>query len=176
MNEQLIEKHLFESKHQDVAKRAKTTSVFLSFLLILLGIVSLLVSSRFEKVAAEITLTLMLLGSCFLLLGIYLLIWKSKTLVYEPTGSKVLRNSAFFDISEQNKLEKMIKSGVFSSEVIKTNEKGCVRLDFLISEDSQFVAVQLFQFSSFKFTADTPITYFRGEQAVGASAFLKQFN
>ncbi len=176
MNAQLTEKHLFESKHQDIAKCTNTSSMFLAILLILLGIVSFIFYGQLGRVAAELSLTLLLFASCLLLWGIYILVWKSKVLVYEPTGSKVLKNSAFFDISEQNKLEKMIKSGVFPSDPVPTKEKGCFRLDFLISEDGQFVAVQLFRFSSYKFIAETPITYFKGEQAAGASAFLRQFN
>jgi len=176
MNDKLVEKHIFESTHQDVAKRTDSKSLFLSILLLLAGVVLFIVYSQLGNVSSEIPLTLMVLAIGLLLLGLYVMIWKSKSLIFEPTGSKVLMNSLSFDIKELVKLERMIKSGSFSSENISTNEKGSVRLDYLISEDGQFVAVQLFQFSSFKFTADTPITYFRGEQAVGASAFLKQFN
>ncbi|WP_321519337.1 hypothetical protein [uncultured Bacteroides sp.] len=176
MNDKLVEKHIFESTHQDVVKRTDSKSLFLSILLLLAGVVLFIVYGQLGNISSEIPLTLMVLAMGLLLLGLYVMIWKSKSLVFEPTGSKVLMNSLSFDIKELVKLERMIKSGSFSSENIVINEKGSVRLDYLISEDSQFVAVQLFQFSSFKFTADTPITYFRGEQAVEVSAFLKQFN
>ena len=176
MNEQLIEKHIFESKHVDITKSTKTSNLFLSVLLILAGIVSFFLYGQLEKVSAKITLTLLVLAICLLILGIYILIWKSKTLVYQPTGSKILKNSTFFNINEQNKLVKMIKSGDFSSGAILSDEKGSIRLDYLISEDGQFAAVQLFQFSTYKFIAETPITYFQGEKAGEVSAFLKQFN
>jgi hypothetical protein len=176
MNEKLIEKHLFESTHQDVIKRINTPGMILSILLILAGIVILISSSQIGRVSAAITLTLMILGCGLLLFGIYWIIFKSKTLVFGPTGSKVIKNSVSFDIHELIKLERIIKSGSFSLELIPTNEKGSVRLDYMISEDGQFVAVQLFQFSTYKYTADIPITYFRGDKAEEAFAFLKQFN
>lgn len=176
MNEKLIEKHLFESTHQDVIKRINTSGMFLSILLILTGIVILVSSSQIGRVSAAITLTLMILGCGLLLLGIYWIVFKSKTLVFGPTGSKILKNSASFDIHELIKLERIIKSGSFSAELIPTSEKGSVRLDYMMSEDGQFVAVQLFQFSTYKYTADIPITYFRGDKAEEAFAFLKQFN
>ncbi len=176
MNEQLKEKHLFESKHSDIAKSTDTSSMFLSIILILAGIVSFIIYSQLEGVSAKITLTLLVLAMCLLLLGIYVLAWKSKILVYQPTGSKVLKKSVYFNLNEHNKLIKIIKSGEFSLGAIQTDEKGSIRLDYLISEDGQFVAIQLFQFSTYKFVTDTPITYFRGEKATEVSAFLKQFN
>ena len=176
MNEKLIEKHLFESTHQDVIKRINTSSMFLAIFLILAGIALLLGESQLERVSAAITLTLMILGCGLLLLGIYWMVFKSKTLVFGATGSKILKNSVSFDIHELIKLERILKSGSFSPELIPTSEKGSVRLDYLMSEDGQFVAVQLFQFSTYKYTANIPITYFKGDKAEEAFAFLKQFN
>lgn len=173
MEKKLIEKHLFESSHQDVEQRTNISSAFLAVLLILLSAVSLIVYSQLDRVAAAITLTLLFLAGCFLLIGIYILFWKSKILVYGPTGSKVMKESLFFEIGELNKLEKMIKSGVFT-RTVQSNEKGSVRLDILKSEDGKFVALQLFQFSLYKFTVNTPITYFHGEQAEEVSAFLRK--
>lgn len=176
MNKTSAEKHLFESRHQDIVKRTNAASMMLSVLFMLAGIVAFIFSGQFERVSAAVTLLSMVLAVCLLLVGIYLLVWKSKTLIYEPTGSKILKRSLFFDIHAKNKLEKMIKSGSFSEKVSTVGEKGCVRLDFLVSEDGQFIALQLFQFSTYKFVSDIPIAYFRGEKAVEVSDYLKRFD
>jgi len=97
-------------------------------------------------------------------------------LVFEPTGSKILKKSVSFHINQLVKLEKMIKSGIFVPENISADEKGSVRIDYLISEDNQFVAMQVFQFSNYKYIADTPIFYFRDDHARQAAAFLNQYN
>ena len=100
MEKKLIEKHLFESSHQDVERRTNITSTLLAVLLILLSAVFLIVYNQLDRVAAAITLTLLFLAGCFLLVGIYLLVWKSKAMVYGPTGSKVIKESLIFEIDE----------------------------------------------------------------------------
>ncbi|BEG99725.1 hypothetical protein [Bacteroides sedimenti] len=176
MNKTSAEKHLFESNHQDVVKRTNIGSLLLSFLFIVAGIVTFVFSNQLEKLSGAVTLTAMVLAAFLFLLGIYWLAWKSKTLVYEPTGSKILKRSLFFDIHAKYKLEKMMKSGTFSEDIVAAGEKGSVRLDYLVSEDNQFIAMQLFQFSTYKFTSDIPVAYFRGDKAVEVAAYFNKYN
>lgn len=176
MNGKVIEQHLFESSHQDVIKRIDSKSMFLFVLILLVGVFLLILDSQIGKVSSEIKLTLMLLSVGLIILGIYLIVSKSTLMVFEPTGSKILKKSVSFHINQLVKLEKMIKNGTFVPENIPADEKGSVRIDYLISEDSQFVAMQVFQFSNYKYIADTPVFYFREDQAKQAAAFLNQYN
>lgn len=176
MSEKVIEKHLFESVHQDVVKRTNIKSTFLFVLILIAGVFLFILDTQIGRVSSEIKLTLMLLSVALIILGLYLLVSKSSLMVFEPTGSKVLKKSVSFHINQLVKLEKMMKSGTFIAENIPTDDKGSVRLDYLISEDNKFVAMQVFQFSNYKYIADTPIFYFREDQAMQAAAFLNQYN
>ena len=107
---------------------------------------------------------LMVLGTAFFLLGIFRLFWKSKEVVYIPTGSITKERSVFFDLKHMGKLKEMIEKGQLSiEEGVKSEGSGNVRLDVILSQDNKFAAVQLFQFVPY---------YYTGNDAATISAFL----
>lgn len=84
---------------------------------------------------------LMVLGTAFFLLGIFRLFWKSKEVVYIPTGSITKERSVFFDLKHMGKLKEMIEKGQLSiEEGVKSEGSGNVRLDVILSQDNKFVS------------------------------------
>jgi len=77
MSGKVIEKHIFESTHQDVVKRMNSKSAFLFVLLLLAGVFLFILDSQIRKISSEIKLTLMLLSVVLIILGIYLIVSKS---------------------------------------------------------------------------------------------------
>lgn len=115
----------------------------------------------------------MVLGTAFFLLGIFRLFWKSKEVVYIPTGSVTKERSVFFDLKHMGKLKEMIEKGQLSTEDgVKSEGSGNVRLDVILSQDNKFAAVQLFQFVPYTYTPVTSVHYYTGNDAATISAFL----
>ena len=80
----------------------------------------------------------MVLGTAFFLLGIFRLFWKSKEVVYVPTGSITKERSLFFDLKHMGKLKEMIEKGQLSTEGgVKSEGSGNVRLDVILSQDNK---------------------------------------
>ena len=116
MATQAIDATIFASTHPDIAKRTSVSGLIFSVALLLLGV--LVFASTFEITDRSSTLSmlLMVLGTAFFLLGIFRLFWKSKEVVYIPTGSVTKERSVFFDLKHMGKLKEMIEKGQLSTE------------------------------------------------------------
>lgn len=125
--------------------------------------------------SSTVSMGLMVLGTALFLLGVFRLFWKSKELVYLPTGSVAKERSLFFDLKYVGKLKEMLESGQMDNEAgVKSEGSGNVRLDVMISQDKKFAAVQLFQFVPYTYTPITSARYFTGGDAVAVSSFLSK--
>lgn len=173
MATQVIDATIFASTHPDIVKRTSVSGLIFSAVMLLLGI--LIFASTFEITDRSSTLSmlLMVLGTGFFLLGIFRLFWRSKEVVYTPTGSVTKERSVFFDLKHMGKLKEMIETGHLSVEDgIKSEGSGNVRMDVILSQDNKFAAVQLFQFVPYTYTPVTSVHYYTGNDATIVSAFL----
>ena len=161
MATQTIDATLFTSSHPDIAKRTSVSGLIISALMMLAGI--LIFASIFEMHdrSSTISMGLMVLGTALILLGVFRLFWKSKEIVYLPTGSVAKERSLFFDLKYIGKLTEMLESGNLDSESgVKSESSGNVRMDIMISQDNKFAALQLFQFVPYTYTPVTSVRYF----------------
>ena len=96
-------------------------------------------------------------------------VWKSKEIVYLPTGSVTKERSLFrFEIFGQT--YEMIENEQLNGETeIKSSGSGNVRLDVMISQDNKFAAVQLYQFVPLHAYPVTSVCYYTGSDAVAVS-------
>ena len=173
MATQAIDATIFASTHPDIAKRTSVSGLIFSVAMLLLGI--LIFASTFEVTDRSSTLSmlLMVLGTAFFLLGIFRLFWKSKEVVYIPTGSITKERSMFFDLKHMDALRNLVNSGSFSAgSNIKSEASGNIRMDVILSADKKFAAVQLFQFIPYTYQPITSVQYFTDEQASAVIAFL----
>lgn len=173
MATQTIDATLFASSHPDIAKRTSVSGLIFSVVMLLVGI--LVFASIFEMndKSSTASMALMVLGTAFLLMGVFRLFWKSKEIVYLPTGSVAKERSLFFDLKYLGKLSDMIERGQLGSVTdIKSDASGNVRMDVMISQDNKFAAVQLFQFVPYTYTPVTTVRYFTGSEAAAVSTFL----
>lgn len=171
---QTIESTIFVSSHPDVVKRACVPALILSLAMIVAGMLIFFSAFRLEDKASTLSMFLMVLGTAALLLGIFRLFWKSKEMVYAPTGSVTKESSAFFDSKYMDKLTSALEEGVFpSAKSMDSTPSGNLRLDVLLSQDSKFAAVQLFQFVPYTYNPVTKVYYFTGDKALALAAFLR---
>lgn len=175
MATQTIDATIFASTHPDIVKRTSIPGLIFSAVMLLLGV--LVFASTFEITDRSSTLSmlLMVLGTAFFLLGIFRLFWKSKEVVYLPTGSITKERSIFFDLKHMGKLKEMIEKGHLAvGDGVKSEGSGNVRMDIILSQDNKFAAVQLFQFVPYTYTPVTSVHYYTGNDAATVSAFLSK--
>ena len=175
METQTIDTAIFTSSHPDVVKRTCVSGLVFSLVMMLVG--GLIFASVFEMndKSSTLSMALMVMGTAFILLGMFRLFWKSKEVVYLPTGSVTKERSVFFDLKYLGGLTDMVESGRLNGEAeVKSCSSGNVRMDVLISQDRKFAAVQLFQFVPYAYAPVTSVHYFTGSDAVAVSAFLEK--
>ena len=142
--------------------------------MVLLGILLFFAVFGMTDNTSTVSMALMVCGTVLILGGIFRLFWKSKQLVYLPTGSVATERSLFFDLKYLNSLTDMLDD--LSAEVseVKSGTTGNVRMDVMITRDSKFAAVQLFQFIPYTYTPVTKVKYFTGNEAATLSTFLSK--
>ena len=168
MATQTIDATLFASSHPDIVKRTSVSGLIFSVAMLLVGVFIFASIFEMSDKSSTLSMALMVLGTAFVLLGVFRLFWKSKEVVYLPTGSVTKERSVFFDLKYLGKLTDMIETE------IKSSGSGNVRMDVMISQDNKFAAVQLYQFVPYTYTPVTSVRYYTGSDAVAVSTFLEK--
>lgn len=175
MANQTVQATIFTAMHPDIAKRTNVGSMFISLAMLVVGFAAFFSAFQLDDQSSSLSMLLMVLGTALLLMGIFRVFWKSKEMVYLPTGSATKEHSLYFDTRHAGDISELLKAGKFPVDnVIKSAHSGNVRLDVLLSQDSRFAAVQLFQFVPYTYDPVTPVYYFIGEQASALSAYLQK--
>lgn len=175
MSTQTIDATIFASSHPDIAKRTSISGLIVSCIMLIAGILAFVSTFEMQDRSSTLSMGLMVAGTAFFLIGIFRLFWKSKEIVYLPTGCVAREQSLFFDLKHLDGLTGMVKSGNFPvSEDIKGGTSGNLRLDVILSEDRKFAAVQLFQFVPYTYNPVTSVCYFTNGEAVSIAAFLSK--
>lgn len=170
---QTLDSSIFASSHSDIVKRNSISNILFSIVLLLAGVFAFVATLELHDRSSAFGMALLVLGTGFVLLGIYRLVWKSKELVYVPTGSLARERSLFFDLKDMNVLADCIESGTFYKAFdMKKHSSGNVRMDVILSDDGRYAAVQLFQFVPYMYQPVTSVHYFTGEKAIAVAGFL----
>ena len=135
MATQAIDATIFASTHPDIVKRTSISGLIFSAVMLLLGILVFVSTFEVTDRSSTLSMLLMVLGTAFFLLGIFRLFWKSKEVVYLPTGSVTKERSIFFDLKHMGKLKEMIEKGHLALEDgVKSEGSGNVRMDVILSQ------------------------------------------
>ena len=160
-----IDATIFASSHPDIAKRTSVSGLIFSGFMLLIGVLAFISTFEMEDRSSTLSMGLMVLGSGLFLIGIFRLFWKSKEVVYLPTGSIAKEQSIFFDLKYMDQLKEIVKSGTFSADTnLKGGTSGNLRMDIILSEDKKFAAVQLFQFVPYTYNPITSVQYLPKKQ------------
>lgn len=175
MATQTIDATLFASSHPDIVKRTSVSGLVFSVAMLLVGIFIFASIFKMSDRSSTLSMALMVLATAFVLLGVFRLFWKSKEVVYLPTGSVTKERSVFFDLKYLGRLTDMIENEQLNGETeMRGSGSGNVRMDVMISQDNKFAAVQLYQFVPYAYTPVTSVRYFTGSDAVAVSTFLEK--
>lgn len=170
---QLLEAATPASPHPDIAKRTNLGALILSLGMMLAGALIFLYIFEAHEKSSSISMALMVVASALILYGLFHLFWRSKELVYLPTGSVARASTLFFDLKHLGRLTELIEQRALSGEAsLKADASGNVRLDVVLSGDNKFAAVQLFQFVPYSYMPVTSVTYYTGSEAAAIAAFV----
>ena len=170
---QSIDATIFASSNPNIAKRTSISGVIFSSIMLLVGILAFGSTFELKDKSSAISMALMVFGTGLFFLGVFRLFWRSKEIVYLPTGSVTKERSVFFDLKHMDALMHLVNSGSFTVDTnLKSEPSGNIRMDVILSEDKKFAAVQLFQFVPYTYQPITSVQYFTNESASAVAAFL----
>ena len=170
-----IDATIFASSHPDIAKRTSVSGLIFSGIMLLIGVLAFISTFEIEDRSSTLSMGWMVLGTGLFLIGIFRLFWKSKEVVYLPTGSIAKEQSVFFDLKYMDQLKEIVKLGTFSADTnLKGGTSGNLRMDIILSEDKKFAAVQLFQFVPYTYNPITSVQYFTNGEASAVADFLSK--
>lgn len=174
MNEnESVETALLSSAHPYISKHTNLYSVIVSFICIVAGVGTVLFALDVDNSSSTMSMVLLTVGTILLLFALYRLFWRSKENVYLPTGSSLVEGSCYWDSGDLKVLMKMLEHTTFdSAKRIPAKLSGTVRLDYIISKDRQFAAVQLFHFVPYIYEPASKVYYYTGNDAANLVHYL----
>ena len=162
-----VEDTLFSASHPHLYKRTNVRSVWQSSFIALSGVLFFTLSSVIENNDSTLKMAFLILGIVLLIFAIYRFFCKSSEVVYRPTESVVRSGSLFVDSAELQRVNQLVKKGDFTKlSSISCKDGGNGRIDYLMSKDGRFVAIQLFQFVPYTFEPISEKTYYTDDVAM----------
>ena len=170
----LVGTTLFTTEHPHIAKHTSSKSVILSIAIALLGVISIYFSLEHGQKSSTVSMMLLTMGTILILLSLYRLFWKSSEMVYTPTRSVVHEGSCYLDIDDLDSLQRIMAMKNFDQSPQMTfKSSGNGRLDYMVSKDGQFAAVQLFRFVPYTYEPISDIYYYTDADAKAFQNYLE---
>ena len=161
-----VEETLFSSAHIQLDKHLCVKQLLVSSLIALGGIVAIVLMMAMDESDTTLSMALLTVGIILLLFALYRFFTKSHEMVYKPTGSEVRSGSMYMDSVELQNLKQMMIKGDFSEvSRLAFKEGGNGRMDYMVSKDGRFVAVQLYQFVPYTYEPFTGAYYYTDNEA-----------
>lgn len=165
-NSVIADATLFSRVHPDIAKRASVSSIVISAVLALGGIIAFATSLQMGEATSTMSMVLMTTGTILLLVALFRLFWRSKEWVYIPTGSVTKEGTCFFDECDLRALTNQFDTKALGKDGdMQPKSNGNIRMDYLISQDRRFAAVQLFRFIPYTYEAASSVYYLTEQDA-----------
>ena len=165
-----VEETLFSSTHVHLDKHISVKKILVSSLFALAGIIAIVLMLAMDASDSNLSMVLLTVGVILLLYSFYRFFAKSHEIIYKPTGSEVRSGTLYMDATELQHLQQMVKKNDFSSSSrVVFKEGGNGRLDYLISKDNRFVALQLFHFIPYTYESVSDKLYYTDDDAVAVA-------
>lgn len=158
---------LFSASHPYIHIQTSIYQIILSLLVALGGVVSIVFAFQLDVESdASLSIALLTLGVILLIFAIYRFSWKSTDMIYQPTGSIVRKGTLYMDVVELQHIQDMMKKMDFSNTFhLSFKSSGVGRIDYMISQDGRFVALQLLCFVPYTYEPVTEKTYYTEDEA-----------
>ena len=158
---------LFSTTHPQLDKHISVKQILVSSLIALVGVVGVVLSCVVDESDSTLCMALLTVGILLMLFALYRFFTKRYETVYKATGSEVRSGTLYMDAVELQNLQRMMEKNDFSaSSRLAFKDGGNGRLDYMISKDGRFVAVQLLQFVPYTYEAVTGMFYYTDDDAI----------
>lgn len=170
----MLDAHNLCAFNQNVKESLNTKSVYLSIFICLLALGIIFLSSYIEDKSSSTYMGGITLSVLLMAIGFHRLITRRMQLIYQPTKSKMRIGSFYSDSKQLAGLKSAIqdKDQAISYKDLDILKSGNVRLDYVVSYDGKFVAVQLYEYVPYNFEAVTDVICYENEQAHNLGLFL----
>ena len=164
---------IFSASYIYLQKHTSVYQILISALIALCGIGAIVFALQLNESDSTLCMALLTLGVLLLLFAIYRFSWKSTETVYQPTGSSVKKGTLYMDTEELQRIQDMMKKKDFSDS-FRSSLKGSGngRMDYMISQDGRFVAIQLLCFVPYTYEPVTDRCYYTDDEAVAIAGCL----
>lgn len=144
----------------EIKKTINYWAVITAFLMVDIGVGSMFISQY-------------IIGATIIVVGIILLIVKYKSAIYEKTGSPVKTYSHFIQKDKIDQLYTSLAEKNFQdAKPVKIETDGNAKIEYIMSDDKKFVAVQLLEYIPFAYEPYTPVYNFTDEKATEFANFI----
>ena len=168
-----VEETLFSAAHPQLEKQISVKQILLSSCIALFGVMGIVLSLVMDKSESTLCMAFLTIGILLMLFALYRFFTKSKEMIYKPTGSEVRSDSLYMDSVELQSLKQMMVMNEFStSSRLVFKEGGNGRLDYMVSKDGRFLAMQLFQFVPYTYEPVTGVYYYADDEAVAVARYI----
>ena len=165
-----VEETLFSAAHPQLEKQISVKQILLSSCIVLFGVMGIVLSLVMDKSESTLCMAFLTIGILLMLFALYRFFTKSKEMIYKPTGSEVRSDSLYMDSVELQSLKQMMVKNEFStSSRLVFKEGGNGRLDYMVSKDGRFMAIQLLQFVPYTYEAVTGVYYYTDNEAAAVA-------
>ena len=163
-----------ENNHSLIIEKQNINALILSIVSIVGGLF-LTFHSYIFKMSKNLEIALVVIGILCILIGVSILILKSKQRIYAKTGSVIKQQICYFSRDELNIAQNLLINGKFENEkAITLLDTGNLYFEVQISKDKCFAAVQIFEFVPFAFQPTTQIYYFTDNQALKFYEYMQR--
>ena len=150
----------------NVKEILNTKSVSLSVFVSIIGLLVIVLCTWVEDKSSSAYIGGNTLAIVLVIWGFYRLLFRRMVLVYGPTQSKIVAGSFYFDIQHLDKLKRVISSDEDADySQFDFMKSGNSRMDYMVSTDGNFVAVQLFQYIPYTYEVASDVLYFEEDAA-----------
>lgn len=160
-----VEANLLSAIHPNVSRHTNVFSILVSSSVALTGISCVALSLNLDESSSTVSMALLTLGTILILVALYRAFWKSAEMVYVPTGSAISEGSYYVDSADLHILQKVMEDKDFGQSPIFFRQSGNGRMDYMVSKDGKFMAVQLFQFIPYTYEPVSEIFYYTDADA-----------
>lgn len=168
---------LLATPHPHITKQVNSVSVITSAVIALAGVLLVYFPLVIDESSSTLSMLLLTIGTILILAALYCLFWKSTSMVYTPTGGVLREASCFTEADDLPVLQRMLEKKVFEqAPTVTFKQSGNGRMDYLISKDGKFAAVQLFRFIPYTYEPVSDIYYYTDADATAFLHFMETRN
>ena len=165
---------LLSASHPHITKHTSIFSLVVSSFIALAGVAVILIALDLDQSASTLCMSLLTIGTILFLIALYRFFWKSKEMVYLPTGSSVKGGCCYLDIGHLQQIQELLERGEFESlKNIPIKMSGNARLDYMVSKDGKFAAAQLYRFIPYTYEPFSRVYYYT---EADSASFARRLN